>query len=155
MKKLLAKNSTYKSQDKSLSNSLVSYSNLDSISSNEKQYYPKEKDKHKSNSKNKKNNKTSNIEHIRKGQNNNDNFSNNTDDSQKQGRYTYNPNEFQPKNISFGDFTSFHHEQTDSASLPNQTPERTRLPRRHASNSWSRWKWHSSTSTATIARWML
>ena len=134
MKKLVAGNSIYKSQDKSLSNSLVSYSNLDSISSNEKQYYPKKKDKQKSNSKNKKNNKTSNIEHTQKDQNNNDNFSNNMDDSHKQERHTYNPNEFLPKNISFGDFKSFNHEQTDDASLPNKILEKIKRRSEQYSN---------------------
>ena len=119
VKKIVTGSSSYKSQEKNLSNISGNISNFDSNSSNIKQYYPKKISKYDSIGKYKNSKYELNFEKIKKNIKNKDNGNGidnyfNTDDSQKPEQHTYNPKGKIPKNISFGDLRSFPYNQTEN-----------------------------------------
>ena len=119
VKKIVTGSSSYKSQEKNLSNISGNISDFDSNSSNIKQYYPKKISKYDSIGKYKNSKYEINFEKIKKNIKNKDNGNGidnyfNTDDSQKPEQHTYNPKGKIPKNISFGDLRSFPYNQTEN-----------------------------------------
>ena len=140
VKKVVPGSSTYKSQDRNLSNISINYSNIESNSSNVKQFYPKKISKtSKYSSIGKKKPKNDNIISINENINNSRSINNrnnnklNTDESIKKEIRTYNPNLNYNKNISFGDLRQFPLDQSDNT-LPNKILEKIKKRSEQYSN---------------------
>jgi hypothetical protein len=135
IKKVVPGTSTYKSQDKNLSNLSFNDSNAESNSSNVKQYYPKKTSKYSSIGKKKPDddNNVSNFDNTNRISNNRNNNMLNTDDSLKKETHTYNPNTSYVRNISFGDLQQCPLDQSDNTS-PNQILEKIKKRSEQYSN---------------------